>query len=212
MSGITNFTEFNPTNANQDTDAVYATDAFRTGGAVNGAVCPSSAFNKLERQASLMTAALALMLADKGYSPVDGTTPFQAAPSPSASLTALAGVLANIITAADQSEGVSYSIAAKGYIVLPTWLGGLIIQWTFGATDPADGSQPSQSIPWPNTFPNACLFGIVSMNLSTLTGTQDNWYQTAGWSAGAISVQRQNNGSGQFGGATTTPYVIGIGY
>ncbi len=99
-------------------------------------------------------------------------------------------------------------IGASGYIKLP---GGLIIQWVKGLADPATGTEPTQTISWPIAFPGACFWAGVSMDLSIASATADHWYQTAGFSTSSVTVQLQDNGSGSFGGATTTPYVLAIG-
>ncbi|MFV3383129.1 gp53-like domain-containing protein [Pseudomonas sp. NY15354] len=54
--------------------------------------------------------------------------------------------------------GFAKSLTANGYIVFPTWLGGLIVQW-------ATTSHSGESI-WvtlPLEFPAACLFACVNM-------------------------------------------------
>lgn len=89
MSGSSNFLVFNPTQANQETDAAYAADSQRASGAGTGSILPSQLANKLFNQTSVMVAALGLMLANKGYNVSD------------ASESALAAVLANIQTNAD---------------------------------------------------------------------------------------------------------------
>lgn len=101
MSGTTNFVEHNPTNANQENDATYQADATRSGGIVLNQALPSVWLNKVWTQSSRMATALALMLVNKGYSPVDGTTPQTNNTSFSTATTNLAAVLANILTFAD---------------------------------------------------------------------------------------------------------------
>ena len=64
-------------------------NALRTGGIQLNNLLPSVMLNKLFYQQSTMNAALAQMLVAKGYSPMD------------TSVTALAAVLANILTNAD---------------------------------------------------------------------------------------------------------------
>src|SRR5208282_5385292 len=102
MPGATNFVQFNPTAANQETDANYATDTQRSGGVALDAIIPSATLNKEQYQSSTMVAALALSLVNKAFSPVDGS-PSSATGlvTPSAAVTALAAVLSNILTTAD---------------------------------------------------------------------------------------------------------------
>ena len=85
----TNFLQWNPTESNQETDAAYEADSLRSGGIQLNNLLPSIMLNKLFYQQSTMNAALAQMLVNKGYSPMD------------TSVSALAAVLANILTNAD---------------------------------------------------------------------------------------------------------------
>ena len=99
-----NFLPFNPTQANQETDAAYLTDATRTGGAGVGAIWPSNSANKTLYQVSTAVAALMQAMANKGFTVSD------------ASLSALTTQLANILTTADllsnlQSVSWAYSLA-----------------------------------------------------------------------------------------------------
>lgn len=94
MPGTTNFLQFNPTQANQETDAEYSLDSTRVGGAGVDAIWPSASANKTLYQATTMTAALGQMLANKGFSVSD------------ASYAALVAQLANILTTADSTTGI----------------------------------------------------------------------------------------------------------
>jgi hypothetical protein len=89
MAGSTNILQWNPGAANQETDAVYAADSTRTGGAPNGVIFASALANKLFYQVTTFVAALAQSMANKGYVISD------------ASLSALVGVMANVVTFAD---------------------------------------------------------------------------------------------------------------
>jgi hypothetical protein len=86
---ITNFIVFNPTQANQESDAAYTADSTRSGGAGVDGIFSSSLANKAFYQWSTFIAAFGNMMALKGYTTSD------------ASLTTLQGVLANLITSAD---------------------------------------------------------------------------------------------------------------
>ena len=66
MAGTNKFLQWNPTQANQETDDQYAADVQRSGGAVSG-IFPSATANKLFFQTTTMCAAIAQTLADKGY-------------------------------------------------------------------------------------------------------------------------------------------------
>jgi hypothetical protein len=140
----TNFSQWNPGAANQETDATYASDGQRVGGAVSGAFDAVLA-NKLFYQASTFFAAFAHMLSTKGYSPVDGTTPQTAVSSSNAALLALATVLGNVLTNADIPFTFSVSNLA-GHINFGSWMGNLKVQWgSITITNP--GSPQSVSFP-----------------------------------------------------------------
>ena len=94
MSGTTNFLQFNPTQANQETDAEYSGDATRTSGALDGNAWPAASANKTLYQAATMVSALGQMLANKGYSVSD------------ANYSALVTQLANILTTNDARFGL----------------------------------------------------------------------------------------------------------
>jgi|GEM_PF-1999873 len=74
----------------------------------------------------------------------------------------------------------------------------LIIQWVTGTLDPANNTQPTQTLVLPITFPNAALSHFASCEV-TSAGEGDYWYQTYGASLSGISVQRQVSAT-----ATTT--------
>ncbi|WP_425272605.1 gp53-like domain-containing protein [Pseudomonas sichuanensis] len=54
--------------------------------------------------------------------------------------------------------GFAVSLAANGYIIFPTWMGGLIVQW---ATTSHTGENIALSLPV--AFPSACVFACVNM-------------------------------------------------
>lgn len=102
MAGSTNFLVWNATMANQESDAAYVADTLRTNGAGLDGIFPSQTANKAFYQWSIMCAALAQMLANKGYTISD------------ASFNNLVAALANIETTADQKPNlvtVSYGNA-----------------------------------------------------------------------------------------------------
>lgn len=89
MAGTTSFQQWNNAGVNQETDAQYAVDSLRTGGAPVGGILPSHTFNKFAYQMSTGWAAFCQMLANKGFSTSD------------ADVDVLSAVFANLITSAD---------------------------------------------------------------------------------------------------------------
>ena len=103
--------------------------------------------------------------------------------------------------------GFSISLGANGYIALPIWLGGLIIQW---ATGTGTTSQTSEIIPWPLQFPNQCFKALVSPRATNFVDAQNAWHILRSYSTTGVAVHAQSSVS------TWTepliPDVIGIGY
>jgi hypothetical protein len=113
MAGSTNLLQWNPTGANQETDAQYLTDGQRTGGAVDPSIWTSALANKVLYQISTVTTALGQALAAKGYVISD------------AALSTLAGQLANIVTQIDLIAALALyapitSPALQGVPLAPT--------------------------------------------------------------------------------------------
>jgi hypothetical protein len=72
--------------------------------------------------------------------------------------------------------GVSMMIGVNGYIALPTWLGGLILQWGVltdipQATTGVGDVGPVRDVSFPMQFPTAALRAFASMDYSTMTTT-----------------------------------------
>jgi hypothetical protein len=101
-----NFLQWNPNSANQESDAQYTLDTMRTGGAGDPAIFPSNTANKLFYQLSTFTAAFAQALSNKGYTITD------------TSLNNLAAQRANVITAVDLVPYLSKALAAATYAPL----------------------------------------------------------------------------------------------
>jgi hypothetical protein len=101
-----NFLPWNPNAANQESDAAYAADSQRTGGAASGSIFTSLLANKFFYQIGIWIAAMAAMLTDKGFVPNDGSS------SPGTALTSLKAVLANILTKADPIPQIAVFFAA----------------------------------------------------------------------------------------------------
>ena len=90
MAGSTNFQQWNPNAANQESDAAYTADSARSAGVVDGSVFDAETANKLFYQLSTGLTALMLAMAGKGFVTSD------------ANLNQLVSVLSNILTTADQ--------------------------------------------------------------------------------------------------------------
>ncbi|MEW9903417.1 gp53-like domain-containing protein [Pseudomonas putida] len=54
--------------------------------------------------------------------------------------------------------GFACSLTTNGYIALPVWLGGFILQWGFSSNSAAE-----RGVTFPLEFPNACLSGFASL-------------------------------------------------
>lgn len=61
--------------------------------------------------------------------------------------------------------GFSLSATANGYIALPSWLGGMILQWGYSSASAAE-----RAITFPLAFPKACLAGFASLGRDPGTG------------------------------------------
>jgi len=102
------------------------------------------------------------------------------------------------------------------YIKLPSFLGGLIVQWKLGASDHTQGLQ---TITFPIAFPTACFGVVVSAQLTDNPGIEgaDVWYQTKRYSSAVefatdhIDVYCQWSGTGSFPTDLIKPFIIAIG-
>jgi|GEM_PF-3235622 len=54
--------------------------------------------------------------------------------------------------------GFACRLTTNGYIALPVWLGGFILQWGFSSNSAAE-----RGVMFPLEFPNACLVGFASL-------------------------------------------------
>ena len=103
------------------------------------------------------------------------------------------------------------SFGTNGYQKLP---GGLILQWADGTQiDPANNTDPTQTVLLPYTFPNAICSAIATTNLTTSSNYADFAYQVIpGKTVNSVPVVRQALGGGQYSGSTTWPTVWAIGH
>ncbi|MGL6404602.1 phage tail protein [Aeromonas hydrophila] len=70
------------------------------------------------------------------------------------------------ITPKKLRSGISFMLGSVGYICLPTWMGGIIIQWGLGI----GASTYDFSISFPVAFPTACWAATVSCDYTEGTG------------------------------------------
>jgi hypothetical protein len=73
-----------------------------------------------------------------------------------------AGALDDVaVTPKKVRHGFSYLFGPSGYIALPSWMGGFILQWIFGAERGATTTNLSKTATWPLAFPNACRSALA---------------------------------------------------
>ncbi|POA33050.1 MULTISPECIES: phage tail protein [unclassified Pseudomonas] len=79
---------------------------------------------------------------------------------------------ATIVTPKKLRRGFAINLATNGYVALPTWLGGLIIQWgnVNGATYNTVNGFLQTPITWPIAFPTA----VLATSTSIVTGIAGN--------------------------------------
>ena len=147
----TNFIEINPSATNTENDSAYQSDGFVLDGAVVNSFFDSATANKFFVQVSRMMAAWAKMMVNKGYSPVDGTTPFTANSSFSTAVTNLATVLANIVTLADLIVS-----AGSGTVQFGPAVGNLTLQW--GVVEVSSASPDNLTFAVPLTLGSVKVF------------------------------------------------------
>lgn len=80
------------------------------------------------------------------------------------------------VTAKKLRAGVAWTFGKNGYVALPTWLGGWIMQWGVAmgvgqATNSAGSIGPTRDVPLYVTFPNEEMWVISSMFFTTMSTT-----------------------------------------
>ncbi|WP_323164496.1 phage tail protein [Pseudomonas atacamensis] len=109
---------------------------------------------------------------------------------------------ATIVTPKKLRWGFQIQKASNGYIVFPTWLGGLIIQW-----GTVNGTTGDLAAPYPIQFPNGVLQAVVSMGDKTASALGGiTLYATASGMASKTTLTVRANGTdGQ--GASAARYI-----
>lgn len=119
---------------------------------------------------------------------------------------ALVNALANdtdAVTPLKLGSGFAVSKTSNGYIKLPDWLGGLVIQWGVVTSLAAEATT---TVTFPLTFPVAIRGGLASINRATaITGGVSNAYFSPLSTSQATIV---NDGSS---GATAEIFWVAIG-
>ncbi len=143
-------------------------------------------------------------------------------PYPSLATTTLAGIVEKA-TQAELNNGTAdvwpdaatilngyvQSGTTNGYIKLPEWLGGIIVQWGEGSPDPASDTEPTQGISFSTSF--TTLFQVyVSTSVGLADDLCDAWYQTYNLSTTGFNVKRQISISSTIS-TVTTPRWWAIG-
>ena len=168
--GSSNFLVFDPPMANMETDAAYAGDTQRSGGAAMDSLFPSVLANKLFYQLTTMVAALAQVMATAGQTVSDASLANLEA-AITATFAMLNGNASQAFSAADGATGKQVtnisqfgkSLVANGWQALP---GGLILQW-MGFTTSTSGYT---SATFPLAFPTAPLAVVGTLNTGTPIG------------------------------------------
>ena len=149
--GSNSFLQWNPGAANQETDAAYAADTQRTGGAAAPSLFSSVLANKLFFQLSTMVAALAQVMANAGQTVSD------------ANLSNLEAAITATFPLLSQLAGTTNP---SGYQKFPS---GLILQWGLASNVPSD-TQSAYSVTFAEAFPGNFLVGGAWWTMPTLQG------------------------------------------
>ena len=120
-------------------------------------------------------------------------------------------VLVSALRLGDAFRGANQNLSSpSGFQRLP---GGLILQWTAGGIDPADGSEPTQTIAFPVPFTTSALSVMVTTNCATSNTNNDWWYQTIGSpTVTSVVVQRQRQNALAGVPSTSRPFIFAVGF
>jgi hypothetical protein len=122
------------------------------------------------------------------------------------------------LTAADlgagTTAGFAISLGSTGYIKLPSWMSGLMIQWAVGTTTIPRSTRMAFTENWKTSFPNSCFVVLPSMVLNSTVNAniQANWvYVQPGTNLSSVSLYADSIGDGE-GNCAWHVFLIGIGY
>lgn len=110
-----------------------------------------------------------------------------------------------IATTAWAKMGFIVLWAANGYIKLPDWLGGWVVQWGLGT-----GPSGSTGVTFPIAFPTACRAAYTTISaaasITAIVSSSVNSISTTG-----MAVTRQYWNGSSLGGASESFYWLAIG-
>ncbi|AZE21712.1 gp53-like domain-containing protein [Pseudomonas chlororaphis] len=113
----------------------------------------------------------------------------------------------SVVTPKKLRLGFLVRMGASGYIVFPSWMGGLIIQWITGSASQAANNGYGEYNPWPLAFPNARFLAVA-----THEGTASGTFLTVCNLTVASSLTGINVRCPDWPSQTIAARVIGIGY
>lgn len=99
-------------------------------------------------------------------------------------------------------------LASNGYQFFP---GGLLLQWMYGPTDPADTSYFSRTLSWPIAFPASCFGAVISFSSAQGSGFTDIDYKLVGFPGVTQVTYFRDLQPGGANSYTSTPFLIALG-
>jgi hypothetical protein len=105
--------------------------------------------------------------------------------------------------------GVSYLIAANGYLAFPKWLGGLVIQWANVQVYTNGSSGGTSYLTLPMAFPGE-FFGALAIKKNTPAVNGAETVQAAPYTLSQVAISL-DSASGQEGAGNRDIFYIGLG-